>query len=466
VGWTLALYLGWTIVLLPYAAWGAELSGDYNERSRIVGAREACIVAGTVLAAALPGALPLVLDDVSGDARAESLAAIAWFCLFALPLTVGTALLFVPEPAPAAVGRVALMPGLRLIAANAPFRRLLIAYLLNGTANGMTATLFLLFVSHVLQLPDQAGYLLLAYFVSGIVSVPIWVAVSYRLGKAPAWAVGLALTSLLFVAVPFLGPGDVWPFLAVCIATGLCLGADLALPGSMQADVVDLDTLQAGSQRTGLFFALWGMATKLALALAVGVAFPVLDLVGFDARAVTDDARASNPTRSSDQPAQHRDAGVELPAGVPMVDVLDHPPRGIEAHLAHAFDHPGRALEPPRPEATLPTVVPSATDRLRPVAEVEGQALGVREAGAQHRDHLVDADDVVERVGEAHVRRRQIAQTLHGRRRQLLPIALIAGCRVAVHGDGLEIAGSSPAMTNFLLLSNASSCPGLTRAFW
>jgi Na+/melibiose symporter-like transporter len=291
VGWTLALYLGWTIVLLPYAAWGAELSGDYNERSRIVGAREACIVAGTVLAAALPGALPLVLDDVSGDARAESLAAIAWFCLFALPLTVGTALLFVPEPAPAAVGRVALMPGLRLIAANAPFRRLLIAYLLNGTANGMTATLFLLFVSHVLQLPDQAGYLLLAYFVSGIVSVPIWVAVSYRLGKAPAWAVGLALTSLLFVAVPFLGPGDVWPFLAVCIATGLCLGADLALPGSMQADVVDLDTLQAGSQRTGLFFALWGMATKLALALAVGVAFPVLDLVGFDARAVTDDAR-------------------------------------------------------------------------------------------------------------------------------------------------------------------------------
>jgi len=178
LGWTLALYLGWTIVLLPYAAWGAELSGDYNERSRIVGAREACIVVGTVLAAALPSVLPLLLDDVSGDARAESLAAIAWFCLIALPLTVGAALLFVPEPAPAATGRVALLPGLRLIASNAPFRRLLIVYLLNGTANGMTATLFLLFVSHVLQLPEQAGPLLLAYFVSGVVSVPIWVAVS------------------------------------------------------------------------------------------------------------------------------------------------------------------------------------------------------------------------------------------------------------------------------------------------
>jgi Na+/melibiose symporter-like transporter len=291
LAWTLALYLGWTVLLLPYAAWGAELSGDYHERSRIVGAREACIVAGTVLAAALPTVLPLLADGVSGDARAESLAAIAWFCLAALPLTVGAAVWLVPEPAPRAAGRVALLPGLRLIARNAPFRRLLLTYLLNGTANGMTATLFLLFVGHVLQLPERAGPLLLAYFAAGVVSVPIWVAVSYRLGKAPAWAAGLALTSALFLAVPFLGPGDFWPFLAVCVATGLCLGADLALPGSMQADVVDLDTVQAGSQRTGLFFALWGMATKLALALAVGIAFPVLDLVGFDADAVTDPAR-------------------------------------------------------------------------------------------------------------------------------------------------------------------------------
>lgn len=289
--WTLVLYLGWTVVLLPYAAWGAELSADYHERSRIVGAREGCIVAGTVLAASLPTVIPELQEGVSGDARAESLEVIAVFTAFALPLTVLAAVWFVPEPPPVATRPVRLLPGLRLIARNAPFRRLLAAYLLNGTANGMTATLFLLFVGHVLGLPESAGPLLLAYFAAGIVSVPLWVQISYRLGKANAWAVALGLTSLFFLAVPFLGPGDFWPFLAVCIATGLCLGADLALPGSMQADVVDLDTLQAGSQRTGLFFALWGMATKLALALAVGVAFPVLDLVGFTPEAVTGQAR-------------------------------------------------------------------------------------------------------------------------------------------------------------------------------
>jgi len=52
----------------------------------------------------------------------------------------------------------------------------------------------------------------------------------------------------------------------------------------MQADVIDLDTAQSGNSRAGLFFALWGMATKAALALSVGLAYPILDWAGLDAR--------------------------------------------------------------------------------------------------------------------------------------------------------------------------------------
>ena len=63
--------------------------------------------------------------------------------------------------------------------------------------------------------------------------------------------------------------------------SGFSLGADLALPASMQADVVDLDRVATGRRRTGLFFAVWGMATKLAGAVAVGIAFPVLAALGF-----------------------------------------------------------------------------------------------------------------------------------------------------------------------------------------
>jgi len=85
----------------------------------------------------------------------------------------------------------------------------------------------------------------------------------------------------MFVWVPFLGEGNIWPFVLICCLSGLSLGADMALPASIQADVVDLDWLESGQQRTGLFFAAWSMATKLSLALAIVICFPILDVIGF-----------------------------------------------------------------------------------------------------------------------------------------------------------------------------------------
>ena len=53
---------------------------------------------------------------------------------------------------------------------------------------------------------------------------------------------GMLLAAAAFVFVPFLGAGDVHAFLAIIVVAGLTLGADLAMPGAMLADVVDEDT--------------------------------------------------------------------------------------------------------------------------------------------------------------------------------------------------------------------------------
>ena len=89
--------------------------------------------------------------------------------------------------------------------------------------------------------------------------------------------------------VPFLGQGDISTFLTITILSGIGLGADMVLPASMQADVVDADTIESGAQRTGLYFAMWGVATKLSLAGAVGIAFPLLDYMDFDAQGTNND---------------------------------------------------------------------------------------------------------------------------------------------------------------------------------
>lgn len=105
--------------------------------------------------------------------------------------------------------------------------------------------------------------------------------VANRQGKHLAWRYALMLAILAFSVVPFLGSGDVILFLFVTTVAGITLGADLAMPASMLADVVDQDILETGKQRTGVFYAVWAMAAKAAAALVVGISLKLLDLVGF-----------------------------------------------------------------------------------------------------------------------------------------------------------------------------------------
>lgn len=166
--------------------------------------------------------------------------------------------------------------------ANIPFRRLVLAFLINGLANGFPVTLFVMFVADRLQLADKAGLFLVIYFVSGLIGMPFWLQVAKLKSKHRSWCIAMLLACAAFIFAPFLPPGAEAGFLVICVITGFAVGADLVLPASLQADVIDVDTAASGEQRSGVYLAIWSLATKLALALAVGIAFPVLAIMGYD----------------------------------------------------------------------------------------------------------------------------------------------------------------------------------------
>jgi len=291
LGWSILLYVGWTLVNVPYTAWGAELSGDYNERARLTGWREGLMIVGILVAGAMP-----VLATALGLGESAGLVMIAAAAIVLGTPAITLLLWRVPEvPLPAGRPRApaSLWRQARDVLGNRPFLRLLAAWVLNGMASGLPAALFPLYLQHGLGV-DQGtrDALILAYFLAAVVAIPGWLWLGRRWSKHRAWAAAMALACVSFIWVPLLGPGDVAPFLVICLLTGAALGADLSLPPAMQADVIDLDALRTGRRREGVFFALWGMGTKGALALAVGLAFPVLGWVGFDARAESNDAVA------------------------------------------------------------------------------------------------------------------------------------------------------------------------------
>jgi Na+/melibiose symporter-like transporter len=292
LGWAVVLYGGWTMVAVPYLAWGAELSADYNERTRITAWREGLALLGIIGAAALVAATAGI-----GWTQADSIGAIAWAAIVLGVISFPLLLWTVPEGPTG--GHVQAPTGFRQfweeagsLLANWPFLRLLSAWFLNGLANGIPAALFFIYLEHGLGAGARHRPLfVLAYFLAAIVAIPLWQMFSRRIGKHRTWCWAMVCACAAFVTVPFIGEGQFTAFAAVCVVTGMALGADLVLPPAIQADVVDYDELRFGRARAGLQFSLWGMSTKLALAAAVGFALPILEVSGFDPTVPTEAAR-------------------------------------------------------------------------------------------------------------------------------------------------------------------------------
>ncbi len=286
--WSVVLYAGWTMVAVPYTAWGAELSPDYHQRTRITSMREGLSLVGIIVAGAL-----IAWTASLGWPEARSVGAIAWTAVALGAATIPLLVWQVPETRPPEAALDAgpttwarWRAGVASLARNGPFARLLSAWFLNGVANGLPAALFIIYLEHGLGAgPADRPAFVLVYFIAAIAAIPLWLRLSGRFGKHRAWCAAMIMACAAFVLVPLIGRGDFAAFMAVCVITGAALGADLTLPPSIQADVVDYDRLRSGRARAGLQFALWSMSTKLALAFAVGTGLPALELFGFDAAA-------------------------------------------------------------------------------------------------------------------------------------------------------------------------------------
>jgi Na+/melibiose symporter-like transporter len=265
---TLALTtVGYSLASVVHNAWGARIHPAPHERTRLFAAREGFGLVGVVLAAALPLALA---DDL-----ASGLSALAWIFLALLGVFALWTFAATP-PMRASPHRFELQRFLQPFAHPA-FARFIPGYLFNGVAAALPATLVIFFIDDVLDLQAWSGLFLALYFVSGALGLPLWVALAHRIGKLEAWLASMVLAVVAFAGAFWLGSGDLTGFALVCVASGLALGADLALPPALVADYVDADARPV----PGVYYGLLGFFAKLTLALAAGLALPLLDLAGY-----------------------------------------------------------------------------------------------------------------------------------------------------------------------------------------
>lgn len=278
-----AIWLGAMLVLaysahsmlnIAYLTWGARLTGaGTRQGGALLSAaawREGAGLAGMLVASVIPATV------MSGEAGRIPDRMALYSLAFALLLLAALVALLRLAPAWPVANRRAdgWRAALRRMAANRAFLRLLPPYFLNACSVSLPATLALFFIRDRLQAASLAGAFLGCYFLAAACGLPLWTALARRIGVLPCWRIGMALAIVSFAGAGLLGAGDVLPYFAVCVAAGAALGADLAMPPVLLAELLGAD------EPAGAYYGVFTLLGKLALALS-GLALPVLAGLGY-----------------------------------------------------------------------------------------------------------------------------------------------------------------------------------------
>lgn len=278
--WAVLLWLGWTMINIPYYAWGAELSDDYNERTRITGWRQAFGFLGNVSVLAVP----VMAGEIwgYGSIPKEGLTIIGSMALVALPVLITITILTVPEREAYPRPKTPILKNLKVMFSNGSFMLLFFGFMLMSLGTGWGSATFMLFATFVIEAEGHTQAILLGYFGANILSLPLWVMVAERIGKKPTWLIGGVLFVIVTPSFLLLEAGDLWGFFLCLALYGVAGGNFGALSMSMKADVIEIAARRSSENIAGSYIAVWSLGQKMVGALALGLALPFLQWLGFD----------------------------------------------------------------------------------------------------------------------------------------------------------------------------------------
>ena len=279
--WLIILYAGWTFMSVGLFSWASEVTDDYHERSRVMGAVQMANAVGMIMVLLIPAVIELM--DIQADLDLLRVQAMGGTILLLLPITLVIAWFYAPKAVSVQESESsAILPALKHAARNRVLRRLIVADFGVGLKIGIFTALTVFFVEIVLGLEGRAGLLQLTLLCSSLMGLPLFVYAAGKWGKHTTLAVTAALSALGGLLAMTIPPGSILWAIACYLIFGFSAGASQMLPRAIMADILDEETSIAGEQRTGLYFSFLTTTFKLGMGLGVGVTYGIAALVGFD----------------------------------------------------------------------------------------------------------------------------------------------------------------------------------------
>lgn len=281
--WISVLYLGWTIFQVSYLSIGYDLESNYEERSRLSAGREFFVLLGLLASVSFP--VFYEESNIKSEVFLVYLAIISGLvCIFFF-------LIFIKEKRKNAYHQpFEFTKVLYELKTNNYLRKLLFPWFINSLANSFPMVLFVFFISTVLdgQSSDQE-FILFLYFLSAVLGMFFWIYMIRHIEKKDIWRLSMLISSFIFIFVFFIQSGDIFLFSIISCLTGFCLGADMAIPPSIQCDITDYHKQRFKKDISGILFSLLIFSNKITFAIATLVTFSLLDFFEYNFEDSTSD---------------------------------------------------------------------------------------------------------------------------------------------------------------------------------
>jgi len=270
-----------TMVMIPYSALAAELSGDYKTRNKLSGARLFFSGFSSLLAATVP---KIIIDSTKGAPSAGYVTmSVIFGIFFALPWLItyfGT--WEDPRAAQQSVSKNFIKEFLTIFR-NRSFRIHILMYVFAYSAMDLLMALFTYYLTYYLRRPGLYSVAMGTLMVVQLAMILVYVRIANSKGKRFAYRMGLLIWLLGMLGTLALSPtSPVWLVALVCGVIGLGTSAAVFIPYAILPNVIDVDELMTGSQRSGVYSGAMTLTRKLIQgALVMPLIGLFLQMVGF-----------------------------------------------------------------------------------------------------------------------------------------------------------------------------------------
>ncbi|MFN3968842.1 MFS transporter [Flavobacterium sp.] len=305
LGFKLCLYLGLTIFSVPFVAMGYEMSEDFHERTQIMAIAQWIGQWAWVI---VPWFWIIMYDkELFSNPEVATRTLAIWVgipcMIFAMvPAFFITSKSTLNETSYKSisirnVGEIFrnLIHEFKEAFKIADFRKLCFATFYTFNAfNTVAQFTFFIIVYYLFNGNQQAAGIWPAIFGSGgalvttFLVIPLVVKMAKKIGKKKAFLVSQSISIFGYILLYFLFiPGKPYLFLIAIPFFSFGIGGLFTTMMSMTADVCDVDELNYGQRREGIFGAIYWWVVKLGFAVAGLLSYLILDVIDFDGNLAT-----------------------------------------------------------------------------------------------------------------------------------------------------------------------------------